>query len=84
MKSKAFQSKFHICESLNLIAGIVAKMKKINSHFVSEIDQFLAKFDQQHSESEAQRLEREKYQKIYQQRDEAITIPPSKRDILWD
>ena len=59
-------------------------MKKINSHFVSEIDQMLAKFDQEHAESKAQRLEREKYLQIHQQRDQATTQTPEDSESLWD
>lgn len=40
------------------------------THYVSEIDQFLAKFDQLHPElSLAQKKEQAKYQRIYYLRD---------------
>jgi hypothetical protein len=59
-------------------------MKKINSHFVSDIDRMLAEFDQNHPESNAQRIEREKYQQIHQQRDQITNEPPQEDKNLWD
>lgn len=53
------------------------------THYVSEIDQDLQKFDKEHPEpSASQKKEQEKYAKIYRLRD---TVNPSKKtDIPWE
>lgn len=58
-------------------------MKKIDKHYVSEIDKKLAEFDASHKKSPAQQAEFDKYQKIYQLRD----VPTDGNDQdggLWD
>lgn len=44
-------------------------MRKIDKQYVSEIDKKLAEFDSTHSKSRAQQAEYDKYQAIYQLRD---------------
>jgi len=57
-------------------------MKKL-THFVSEIDQFLAEFDRSHPNwSTAQKNEQEKYRLIYFLRDH-VTSNPSALLALW-
>lgn len=52
-------------------------------HYVSGLDQFLKNFDKSRSRlSKSQRFERDKYQRIYQLRDNKITVKQSKQ--LWD
>ena len=59
-------------------------MQKVDKQFVSEIDKKLAKFDKTQPKSQAQLDEIEKYQKIYQLRDNAnLQETPAKEDI-WD
>lgn len=57
-------------------------MKKIDKHFVSEIDKKLAEFDSTHPKSASQQAESEKYQRIYQQRDTPTDADKQKED-LW-
>lgn len=53
------------------------------SHFVSETDQFLQKFDEAHPElSLSQQKEIAKYQRIYRLRDQVTDSPKSKT--LWE
>ncbi|MCH9644478.1 MAG: hypothetical protein K0U29_03000 [Gammaproteobacteria bacterium] len=58
-------------------------MEKTNKHFVSEIDQELAKFDREKKPSEAQRDETKKYKKICKLRDEPIKLNEDMGNI-WD
>lgn len=58
-------------------------MKKIDKHFVSEIDQKLKAFDDTHEKSAAQQAEYDKYQRIYRLRD-VTSVAPVKKEILWD
>ena len=58
-------------------------MKKINRHFVSEIDKAMAKFNRTHELSASQRKEKEKYDKIHNLRDNPDELPPE-QDNLWD
>lgn len=58
-------------------------MKKINRHFVSEIDKAMAKFNKTHELSTSQRQEKEKYEKIHDLRDNPTESSP-KDDGLWD
>lgn len=58
-------------------------MKKIDKQYVSEIDKKLAEFDNTHPKSAAQQAEYDKYQKIYQFRDEPTDQNDKKND-LWD
>lgn len=44
-------------------------MKKVNKHFVSDIDRQLTAFDQSQSLSESQQAEIKKYNKIFELRD---------------
>lgn len=44
-------------------------MRKIDKHYVSEIDKKLAEFDATHAKSPAQQAEFNKYQSIYRKRD---------------
>jgi hypothetical protein len=46
---------------------------KILTNFVSDIDQFLAEFDQTHSFSTSQQAEISKYQRVYELRDQLLT-----------
>ncbi len=61
--------------------------KRILTHYISSIDQFLLKFDQSHPPSASQQAEIEKYQKINLLRDDpkAKRSPTNnkKRDI-WE
>lgn len=56
-------------------------MKKIDKHFVSEIDKKLAEFDSTHPKSASQQAESEKYQRIYQQRDVETEVKKQEDDI---
>ncbi len=58
-------------------------MKKINRHFVSEIDKAMAKFNKTHELSASQRKEKEKYAKIHGLRDNPAESSPED-DGLWD
>ena len=58
-------------------------MKKIDKHYVSQIDKDLAAFDATHEKSPAQLTEYLKYQAIYQLRDEP-TEQNKQEDSLWD
>ena len=51
-------------------------IKKLNTSFVSEVDKLLAKFKFTKPKSKAQQAEIEKYQKIYQLRDQAKASSP--------
>lgn len=54
-----------------------------NTHYVSELDAFLKSFDQAHPHlSKSQQYESEKYKRIYQLRDNKITMPVKKT--VWD
>lgn len=58
-------------------------MKKIDKHYVSDIDKKMAEFDAQYEKSPAQKAEYNKYQRIYHLRD----VPTEQRidcDTLWD
>jgi len=57
-------------------------MKKIDKHYVSEIDKKLAEFDETHPKSAAQQAEYDKYQHIYQLRD-VPTDENVEKDDLW-
>lgn len=57
-------------------------MKKIDKHFISEIDKKMAEFDNTHPNSISQQAEVDKYQRIYQLRDVA-TVQTTKNDDLW-
>ena len=57
-------------------------MKKIDKHFVSEIDKKLAAFDAAHPKSPVQQAEFDKYQRLYQQRD-VPTDEVLSNDELW-
>ena len=56
-------------------------MRKIDKHFVSKIDQQLAKFDATHAMSSAQKSEYEKYQRIYQLRD--VPTECAEKEDIW-
>ena len=58
-------------------------MKKIDKHYVSEIDKKLAEFDETHPKSPAQQAEYDKYQKIHRLRDEEVD-EKAEKDSLWD
>ena len=58
-------------------------MKKINRHFVSEIDKAMAKFNRTHELSASQRKEKEKYEKIHELRDNPSESSPEE-DRIWD
>jgi hypothetical protein len=58
-------------------------MKKIDKHYVSEIDKKMAEFDATHSKSPEQKAEIKKYQHIYQLRDVPTDTPVEKED-LWN
>ena len=58
-------------------------MRKIDKHFVSEIDKKLAEFDATHPQSPAQRAEFEKYQHLYRLRD-VPTESVKKPNDWWD
>ncbi len=46
--------------------------QKINKHYVSDIDQFLGELRQEIAESDSQRQERKKYERITLLRDQAV------------
>ncbi len=48
------------------------QMRKIDKHYVSEIDKKLAEFDAIHPKSRSQQAEYDKYQRIYRLRDSEI------------
>lgn len=58
-------------------------MKKIDKHFISEIDRELAKFDATHPKSASQEAEIKKYKRIISLRDEALPATPPVDD-LWE
>ena len=58
-------------------------MKKINRHFVSDIDRAMAQFNQTHEQSPSQRFEQDKYRRIHQLRDNGDIIEVSE-DNIWD
>lgn len=45
---------------------------KVDKHFVSSIDKFLAEFDRTHPKSSPQKAEIKKYERIYQLRDNPV------------
>lgn len=47
-------------------------MRKIDKHYVSDIDKKLAEFDATHKKSRSQQAEYEKYQRIHRLRDSEI------------
>lgn len=54
-----------------------------SNNYISRLDQFLKGFDQAHPQlSASQYIERKKYQRIYQLRDNKITITDKKA--MWD
>ena len=57
---------------------------KLQTHFVSEIDKQLKKFNQQHARSAAQEAEFQKYQKLNRTRDEETGEAAPATDPLWD
>ena len=57
-------------------------MRKIDKHFVSEIDKKLAAFDATHAKSPAQQAEFDKYRQLYQRRD-VPTDEGLDNDELW-
>ena len=58
-------------------------MKKIDKHFVSEIDLKLKEFDESHEKSPAQQAEYDKYRRIHRLRDVPTQVPEKKGGI-WD
>jgi hypothetical protein len=52
-------------------------MKKVNKHFISEIDKKFNQFDAEHPKSAHQLAEIKKYQRIHELRDKAIDALPS-------
>lgn len=58
-------------------------MRKIDKHYVSEIDKKVDEFNQTHERSPAQQAEYEKYQAIYQKRDVQEGTPQTDDDHLW-
>lgn len=58
-------------------------MKKIDKHYVSDIDQKMAEFDAHHAKSAAQQAEIDKYQIIYQKRDVPMPVQPMD-DEIWN
>lgn len=51
-------------------------MRKIDKHYVSDIDKKLAEFDATHPKSRSQQAEYEKYQRIYRLRDSETAGTP--------
>jgi hypothetical protein len=58
------------------------KKKPIDTQYISPIDKALAKFNATHRLTPAQQDEVDKYKRIYQLRDHAIT--PKKVKDIWD
>ena len=53
------------------------------TYYTSKLDQFLAAFKQKNPKlSTSQRMEKEKYAKIFQMRDDVSS--PASKDTLWD
>ena len=52
-----------------MIEKALYQMRKIDKHYVSEIDKKLAQFDATHPKSRSQQAEYDKYQRIHQMRD---------------
>lgn len=44
-------------------------MKKVDKHFISEIDKIFQKFDAEHPKSKSQLAEISKYQRVFELRD---------------
>lgn len=57
-------------------------MKKIDKHYVSEIDKKLAEFDQTHGKSASQMAEIAKYRAVFEKRDKAV-IDSEESSELW-
>lgn len=60
----------------------MSKKQPIDKEFISSIDVALAKFNQRHPRSPAQQAEIDKYKRIYQLRDHAISLKKSKD--IWE
>ncbi len=58
-------------------------MKKIDKHYVSEIDKKMMAFNATHPLSAEQKAEIKKYQGIYQRRDTVIDDVAADKDNLW-
>lgn len=58
-------------------------MKKVDKHYVSDIDKRLKEFNNTQPKSAAQQAEIKKYQRIYQLRDNAIEETPVD-DSIWN
>lgn len=56
-------------------------MKKIDKHYVSDIDKKLAEFDAINPKSAAQQAEYKKYQRIFQRRDNITEEAPAEKDV---
>jgi hypothetical protein len=57
-------------------------MRKIDKHYVSDIDKKLAEFDAANPKSRAQQAEYDKYQKIYRMRDEVSNTHLETEDLF--
>lgn len=57
-------------------------MRKIDKHYVSDIDKKLAEFDATHPKSRSQQAEYDKYQRIYQLRDSEATSTSEDNDLF--
>jgi len=58
-------------------------MKKTDKHYVSEIDNELAEFDQSHPKSASQQAEIDKYKRVHELRDNP-TVPEIEDESLFD
>ena len=59
-------------------------MKHINKHYDSKLDQKMAEFDEQHTKSQSQMDEIEKYISVYEKRDNPDADKQQPKDELWD
>lgn len=66
------------------IKGILTKMNKNNSSYISEIDKKLAKFNRENELTASQKFEQDKYKKIYQLRDHENSENTKEKPINWD
>lgn len=57
-------------------------LSKVNKSFISDVDQFLERTRRQVPETDSQRAEREKYQRINKLRDHEVD--PSADNAIWE
>ncbi len=58
-------------------------MKKVDKHYVSDIDRQLREFDAKHPPADSQQAEIAKYQRIHKLRDQANLKHANDEEPLW-